>query len=364
MLKKIIVKVLLFVNAGAVLALIFSYLATHVSPALCAGFAFFGLVFPYIAALNLFFVIFWGFRRKAWALVSLVALLSGWNHLKSTFRFGFATGKQPEAAIKLISYNVRSFDRFKWAKEKNSKQHIFNFLQQEKADIICFQEFFSTRQNENIDTLTKLLKAKNCHAAFLRRPGKIYLSGVATFSVFPIVNQGEIQMPDEHKIGIFSDLKIGNDTLRVFNCHLQSYHLGYKNYNFIDSISSTTAKHELGEIFDILRKLQHGYAKRAQQAEKLVSCIKKSPHKVVVCGDFNDTPVSYAYQQILRHSLVDAFVESGQGFGNTYVRKKLRFRIDFILHSQSLQSSQFSTTRLNFSDHYPVQCLFDWQTNE
>jgi endonuclease/exonuclease/phosphatase family metal-dependent hydrolase len=83
--------------------------------------------------------------------------------------------------------------------------------------------------------------------------------------------------------------------------------------------------------------------------------IRQSPYPTIVCGDFNDTPVSYTYHK-MRGKLVDAFIESGSGIGNTYLGNFPSFRIDYIFHSKSFRSCCFRTDRINMSDHYPVMC--------
>jgi len=74
---------------------------------------------------------------------------------------------------------------------------------------------------------------------------------------------------------------------------------------------------------------------------------------VVVMGDFNDTPQSYAYRKIKR-SLHDAFRRAGNGFGNTYAGELPSFRIDYILFSNSYIPYEFKRIKTNYSDHFPI----------
>jgi endonuclease/exonuclease/phosphatase family metal-dependent hydrolase len=111
-------------------------------------------------------------------------------------------------------------------------------------------------------------------------------------------------------------------------------------------------------IFD---KLKTAFAIRASQVDNLSYSISQSPHPVILCGDFNDTPNSYAYQQ-LTANLKDAFMESGKGFGNTYIGKLPSYRIDFILHDDHFASWNFYRELINLSDHYPVTCIIGMKT--
>lgn len=115
----------------------------------------------------------------------------------------------------------------------------------------------------------------------------------------------------------------------------------------------------MNEIKDISYRLKYAFKKRAHQADVLTEHIQSSPYPVIVCGDFNDTPVSYSYRKI-RKDLVDAYIKSGRGIGNTYSGVFPSYRIDYILHSRDIQSVGFETIKVNYSDHYPVSCMFEF----
>jgi endonuclease/exonuclease/phosphatase family metal-dependent hydrolase len=102
-------------------------------------------------------------------------------------------------------------------------------------------------------------------------------------------------------------------------------------------------------------KFKAAFQMRAEQVREIRSHINASPYAVIVCGDFNDTPISYAYQQ-LRGNLKDAFVSSGSGIGRTYIGKLPSFRIDNVFHSEEFESFNFQTSDFRMSDHLPVSC--------
>ena len=65
-----------------------------------------------------------------------------------------------------------------------------------------------------------------------------------------------------------------------------------------------------------------------------------------MCGDFNDTPLSYTYR-LMSRGLQDAFREKGRGFYNT-------FRIDYVLVSDDFEVLSYEVPSVEFSDHHPV----------
>ena len=113
---------------------------------------------------------------------------------------------------------------------------------------------------------------------------------------------------------------------------------------------------EYGGSLRILKRLKKAYLYRAEQARELSLSIEKSPYPVILCGDFNDTPVSYSYRTISKN-LEDCYGKAGRGFWTTYAGPIPGLRIDFILHSPSLSTKGFLTQKVRLSDHYPVEAI-------
>jgi len=166
---------------------------------------------------------------------------------------------------------------------------------------------------------------------------------------------GEIWYKKSANMAIFTDVLIGSDTVRVFNVHLQSYQIDPRKYEIIDS-PVIDEKKDLREIREIGGKLKRAFQIRAEQVREIQKVIDKTHYPIIICGDFNDTPVSYTYQQ-MRGNLNDAFVSSGSGFGRTYIGKLPSFRIDNIFHSDKYKSYNFHAYDFRASDHLPVSCL-------
>jgi endonuclease/exonuclease/phosphatase family metal-dependent hydrolase len=157
-------------------------------------------------------------------------------------------------------------------------------------------------------------------------------------------------------IFIATDIKIKDDTIRVFNTHLESVRFAWKDYKFIENLNKEDVEqNEIEGGITILKRLKKAFQQRANQVRLLKDAMRKSPHPVILCGDFNDTPSSYTYG-ILSRGIKDAFRESGNGFGKTYTGPFPSFRIDYILHDKSFDSREYRTITEKLSDHYPISC--------
>jgi endonuclease/exonuclease/phosphatase family metal-dependent hydrolase len=153
---------------------------------------------------------------------------------------------------------------------------------------------------------------------------------------------------------LYADVVIGTDTVRIFNNHLESIHFDRDEFQWIDTTSNET-RIPKDKITEIMNRMKTAYIKRAAQADRVKRSIDASPYRVIVCGDFNDTPVSYARHRIGR-DLEDSFRSGGRWLGITFPNVRGPLRIDYILHSPAMVSSGFETGKVEFSDHRPVSC--------
>ena len=80
----------------------------------------------------------------------------------------------------------------------------------------------------------------------------------------------------------------------------------------------------------MVNRLSDNNKLRAMQADTIADIIAASPYPVIVCGDFNDTPISYTYRRVSR-KLKDAFREVGRGYSYTYRGFFDMLRIDYVL---------------------------------
>jgi endonuclease/exonuclease/phosphatase family metal-dependent hydrolase len=340
----------------------FSYLSVYITPQYFWPIAFFGLLYPLLLIFNLVFIVIWAIQLKPQILVSLITVLIGWTFMTRYVQFEIPFIKKKETLItqnsfKVLSFNVRLFNRFNLNNDRETSQEIFSFIENESPDIICFQEFFTRNQGELSESeIIKHLQNTNYHHIkyTLSKPGASSF-GIATFSKFPIVHMGEILFPKTYNLSIYTDVIIHGDTVRIYNDHLQSVRFLKQNYDFIDTLKLRYTREEINGILDITNRLKWAFERRAIQAETIAANIHNSPYPVIVCGDFNDSPVSYTYQT-MHKNLKDAFVEAGTGLGITYLGKFPSYRIDYILFDKKFKVVNYRIPKLKLSDHYPVLC--------
>ncbi len=336
-----------------------SVCAKYISPANFWAVAFFGLTFPVFVILNMLVVVYWLTQFRVHAIFSSVALLFTIPTCFGFMQINFSDKTVSNKDVKVMSYNSMLFDLYNWSKNKQSRNIILTSLAEENPDILCLQEFYTSEEKgdfNNVDTLTNLLSTKNSHIEYTTTLRKYDHWGIATFTKYPIVKKGKIEFDTRtNNLCIYSDVIINTDTVRIYNMHLQSISFSKANYKFMEAIQSDTGKikDEVENSKSILRRIKKAFIKRANQAEIVAAHIRSCKYKIILCGDFNDTPASFVYRTI-KGDLRDSFMEAGLGFEQTYAGSFPRFRIDYILHSSAFKCKNYYHLTETLTDHYPV----------
>lgn len=364
-------KFLLYINFTFSILIIGSYLATMINPNSFWPLAFLGLAYPIFLLFHLAFILFWLLKRNKWILLSVCTLLLGINHLRHFYQIRFSAGSaydETKQQLKIMTWNVRVFNLYDEKNRESTRQAIFDVLKREDPDIILFQEFYHTDREGFFETkneIRKFLRTKYIHEGYTHKLHHQQFFGLATLSSFPILSSGEITFEnDENNNVIFSDIKVGEDTIRIYNAHLSSIRFQRGDYEFIgDTANSKKWLYPNQKVkFEeqkIITRLKNAFLKRAEQSEILLKHIATSPHPTVLGGDFNDTPVSYCYR-LFKSRFNDAFIESGSGTGATYIGKFPSFRIDYIFHDPNLHSYQYTTHEEELSDHRAISCMIEF----
>ena len=328
-------KIILILNYFAALLLFLAFISPYLPVNFIPFLALNSLVFPFFVLINILFVVYWLIKLKKYIFISLLILLLNYNNLQALYQW---KGKHPvePKGFSLMSYNVRLFNAYHWIKKKGVDVDISNYLKDQNPDILLLQEY----QN---DPKTDFLQYPYKHIVL---KGKKRKAGLAIFSKFKITDTGNFDFSGTYNNAIWADVIIKNDTIRVYNTHLQSF----KIVNPEDLVEQDKIK--TGQ------KLQKVFAQQAQQANSIQKQIEKIKKPVIVAGDFNNTAFSAPYR-ILKQNKIDAFTDAGEGFGMTWQYKWLPLRIDFILIDPSgLEVKQFETLNfIKYSDHFPIKSL-------
>lgn len=363
-----------FIACNIVLVIV--YLLTCFIPYVNAGqywpIAILGLGFPLMLVLLLTFILVWAIVRSRWAFLPLVALVISWQQISVFFAFGQPTSTKntrPENSLRILNWNVSSWDEAN--KHKNGGQShrkdMLALIQAQNPDILCLQEFFefesSNYYEPNIPAIRAMGYTYYYFVPHYFRYNKAYRMGVAIFSRHPIVDTAVVpyKLNSAADNLVYADINVNGKLVRLMTIHLQSVRFNPVDYEGINRIKNTDDE-GLEASRTILSKIIKAYRWRSGQAEQVRQEIDKSPHPVILCGDFNDVPNSYTYFTI-RGDLKDAFLDKGAGIGKTLRILGPTLRIDYILADKSLKVCQFNKFNVPYSDHYPIMADISLDAN-
>lgn len=328
-------KFIFILNSVFATLLLLSYLNYYVSPNTISFFALISLILPFLIIINGIFAIYWMIRLKKQFFLSIIILAIGYQYITKLYTF-----KEKKILltddVRIMSYNVRMFNLYKWIDEKNVDEKIYDFINSKEPDILCIQEFHPSLK-KGLKYPYEYIKISNENNHF----------GHAIFSKFKIINSGSLNFSNTGNNAIFADIVRNNDTIRVYNIHLESLKLN-PNDDYFTQENSEKFKKRVEKAFKI----------QANQVALIKLHQEKITYKSIICGDFNNTAFSWIYHQ-LRENKNDAFEVAGKGFGRTF-DYKLPVRIDYILTDDKIEVNNFKTYEVKFSDHFPIMARLNF----
>jgi endonuclease/exonuclease/phosphatase family metal-dependent hydrolase len=334
-------------NLWVVFFTLLAYAAPYISPAKVSLFLFFGLAFPWLLLANVIFILLWSVSRMRFWWFSTAVLLLGWTHLTAVFGVNFwknrGGGVKTENTVRVLTYNLMDFN-MPYHKDKFAAKRDLNiFLKKQDADIICLQE------GSDLNAINTFLPYLADYPYKLDKKGE---KEVFIFSRFPIINTEILDIAKTGNGCSFVDVQIGAKTVRVFTLHLSSNQVSdmANNLAIKGEVSNDDSWLEAGRM---LMRVRRTDILRSREAEFIAANIKKSPYPVIICGDFNDIPVSYPYH-VLAENLTDAFQDAAFGFSTTYSGKIPALKIDNILTSPTIKARSCQILKVKYSDHYPL----------
>lgn len=177
-------------------------------------------------------------------------------------------------------------------------------------------------------------------------------------SKYPIVARERIDYVSKGNVSAAFKVKMDGDTVTVVNNHLETSGLSLADRaGFKDMVKGKAGSDTVrAESKRLAVKLGESAKIRAPQAEAVAEYVRKSGDNVILCGDFNDNPISYTHRTLARE-LTDCYVESGNGPGISYHHNAIFVRIDNIMCSNLWQPYKCKVDRsIGYSDHYPIYC--------
>jgi len=260
--------------------------------------------------------------------------------------------------IKILSFNVRLFDRYNWMNNHKYHKPILNYITLLNADIMCFQEYYYQSDNKypTRNFLLKMFPNIHYHEFFPMSQKETDFFGIATFSKFPIVNKYHLKFEKTSNSALITDILIENDTIRIYNLHLESVRLGEEDKIFEVEPKNIANLSFVSKIKNIYYLLKKACIKRKTQIDSIINDIKKCKYPIILCGDFNDVPSSYAYQKINKY-LSNSYNKFYINLGNTFNGFFPYLRIDNIFFSYHFSLIDFKIDyEMNYSDHFPIIC--------
>ena len=374
----------------AILLMLSGFVPT-ISPETNSWLPLLGLAFPVFFALMVVAFFYWLLQGKWRSLFALSCLLLNlgqaslyiqWNDLNAETQGsknasdGLENKQEGDGPVnkealdmnakklKIITYNTQLFGLY----QNESSVDIVNteympamdsFLQvlkKENADVVCLQEVYA--KAGGLKALALFLKAEGgydhsqTYTLSERRPyGMIVLSKYAIKRWKPLPlgsNTGnmamwfDIEIPSEYAF-------LRNAQIRIYNLHLQSFRFAKKDFEVMQK-QKEQKEIDLEGSKGIISRLRLGYQRRAQQVGIVKQSVLNCDLPKVICGDFNDIPVSYTYRQ-LSAGMRDAFVEAGRGLETTYKGSMPSFRIDYVLFDNPMRALNYKSIKEVPSDH-------------
>lgn len=332
-------------------AMLLVWIVPRIDPAYMWALPMLGLVAPAIyiltVILGLYWIIRWRLKRAAlMGALMLIGSLSVSLFWRPEVRRQYAVGSYGRSAIKVLSYNVRQLYDDKGGSSADGVAALIDSL---RPDIICLQEWNGSLAHQS-EALERLLERYHTARFGLERDAA-YPQLILADKKHRMLRSGVITTPHS---SVWADIRIGDDTVRVVSNHLQSTGITALDNAYITSYEYLldTAREE--KIRSIVGRFHENCMLRADQVDSIRTHLDTTaPRYRIVCGDFNDTPISYTYRR-MAHGLNDAFSHCGTGYSHTFRGFFNALRIDYVLFSDEFEALSYEVPDYHHSDHLPV----------
>ena len=309
-----------------------------------------GLAFPFFALVNGLFLLFWVFFWWRGVIIPVLGFLACYFPMRAFCPLNLPSNP-PRDAIQLVSMNVMHFSYPIPEDSVDALHTIKRYIDRTKPDIACFQEVSPFREQWNT------LGGKDRNIEYIDHNGNILL----TMSRFPIIGKERIPYESAGNLSAAFHLLIDGDTVTLVSNHFQSFSLSKEERSEVAKIidgSGDRNPRSTGNRL-LISKIVNVTRRRAPQIKAVthyIDSIRSKGRSVIVCGDFNETPISFSHRQMEKR-LTDCYSSTATGPGFTFEQNGMHFRIDHIFCSPDWTPYRCQVVdRFRASDHYPLRC--------
>ncbi len=249
--------------------------------------------------------------------------------------------------ITLLDYNIRV------NQTRVEREQVVALINRIKPDLLFIQEI--TMQDRTLFNE----RFRNFYPYQLWADRRETYNGGAILSRFPFTYSANIDIRTEYSSGHFN---LNHAVIKVDGkeVHLLNAHLFPSGHAFIELLAGQRS------LASFIHNTRVTYLRRNQEAELLAKRVMQITGRVIVAGDFNDTPHSRTYE-LFDAGLQNAFREKGWGLGATFGYYSLKnslspfwsrfafdfLRIDHVFVSSGIKVQNVQVLPLALSDHRP-----------
>ena len=288
-LKAFTVRLIAGANVATVLVMLLVGYSDRLNPADHPLLSTLGMTLPVFLLINLAFLFFWLVFKWRMVWISVLGLVLAYVPISIYMPLN-SSQDIPEGALKIISYNVCAYGgNYKY---EQGFEKVRDYLAEEKPDIVCIQEDIDTWRRYVFLHYEKNF-AYNDTMVITNTPQSYNALGI--HSKYPIIRRERIDYPSMANGSVAWWLKVGDDTLIVVNNHFESCHLNKDDRaQYLQMIKGKMPRDSVREESKLLLvKLAEANAKRSGQIRTVRQyALDHGQYPVIVCGDFNDSPIS------------------------------------------------------------------------
>lgn len=353
---KMIVFILAVLAVIGVIAMALSIANAYVNPKDFIWTTVFGLAFWEILIYNVvvFLLLLLMWSNKIW--ISVVALLIAIPGISKSFSIG--SKSKAENSIRVMSYNVHDFRHVDGVTEKEQfANQVMEMVREHAPDILCCQEFSQFKSG---------VSRPQCIEDFAKEAGFQYIyfnrktnyGGNVIFSKYPLTKVAEDSgFGKGNTYGVMVSVDAGEKgQFHVANVHLLSYMITDSEIDVLTNASERQNLDTIGKT--VLHKLSFAFQKRSEELQTVLNGMPPVGGPIIICGDFNEPPLSYNYRQMQKAGFVDTFTKVGFGIKPTYAGKLPLLRIDYVWANDGVKPLAFNRYKYKASDHYPIMLDF------